>query len=125
MNQPHSGASGQPPREASDERSGADGPLLERVLLETASSADVIALGDEDWQALLSVARRHSGLPFSREPVLVDMVEALLCRRLTNSAGAAQDWQPMRERIATTLLEDPPSCERLESLWGRLCEAVR
>lgn len=125
MNQPQSDSSGQAPREEAGEKSASDGRLLERVLLETATSLDASELGDEEWRALLGVARQHAGQPFSRDPVAFEMVETLLRPRFGKQAGAIQDWRPMIERIATTLVEDRPSFERLEGLWGRLCEAIR
>jgi hypothetical protein len=127
MNQSFSGSpagdGGRSSQDASGERFTTDSRILEKVLQETVSAAEAELPAGADWQTLLDVARRHPGQPFSQDPVLVEMVEALLRLRSGHLRLTAEDRQAMVRRIAGTLFDDQPSLARLENLWQRLCEA--
>jgi hypothetical protein len=100
--------------------------LMERVLQETLSAtAQGQPLAESDMAALLEVARRHRGAALTLEPVAVDLVQALLRVRFATVAAADGLRLAAARRIAATLLEDPPSHDRLLVFWGRLSEAVR
>ena len=104
----------------------ADGGLLEQVLQETLfGSGEGGSLDEPLMASLVEVARRHQGQPLSLDPVLVDLVQAIVRINLSHLAARDADWQAMSRQIAATLWEDQPSQGRLERLWTRLSEAAR
>lgn len=123
----NSGDAGRIPSELppSDEKS-PDSSLLEQVLQETLfGSGEGGALDEPLMASLVEVARRHQGRPLSLDPVLVDLVQAIVRINLSHLAARDADWQPMSRQIAATLWEDQPSQERLARFWSRLSEAAR
>lgn len=115
--------SDQPP---ADHEKASDGGLLEQVLQETLFGSGAAGLLDEPLlAALVEVARRHPGRPLSLDPVMVDLVQAIVRINLGQYSRSDADWQAMSRRIAETLWEDQPSHERLERFWTRLSEAAR
>jgi hypothetical protein len=122
----HPGDASRIPSEPAHEEKSAEGGLLERVLQETLFGSGEGGLQDEPLMAsLVEVARRHPGRPLSLDPVLVDLIQAIVRINLSHLAAKDADWQGMSRRIATTLWEDQPSQERLERFWARLSEAAR
>jgi hypothetical protein len=100
-----------------------DRHLLESVLRETlASSTSAQPLAPGDWQALGAVITRHRGQPFAREPIVSDLVGALLSERLTEWGLSEPAQAEMSVLIADTLYDDIASRDRLRVLWERLCE---
>jgi len=100
-----------------------DPQLLETVLRETLSlGGSGQPLAPEDWQALSVVVNRHRQVPFSRTPVVTDLVGALLRDRLTSWQLAESAQFEITSLIADTLYEDAASRERLRTLWERLCQ---
>lgn len=98
--------------------------LLEEVLRQTsAMMEDASESTDEDLGALLVVARRHVGRVLTLEPVLIELVEAML-RHQFEAHLPTEDWEPMARQIAETLYEDPAAQERLQRLWSRLLAVV-
>ena len=120
-------AAGRVPSESppSEEKS-ADGGLLEQVLQETLfGSGDKGSLDEPLMASLVEVARRHQGQLLTLEPVLVDLVQAIVRINLSHLAAKDADWQAMSRQIAATLWEDELSQARLERFWNRLSEAAR
>jgi hypothetical protein len=114
------------PSEPPPEEKSAEGGLLEQVLQETLfGSGEKGSLDEPLMASLVEVARRHSGRPLMLDPVLVDLVQAIVRINLGHRAGKDADWQAMSRQIATTLWEDEPSQARLERFWNRLSEAAR
>lgn len=110
------------PRPTESERP--EGSLLEKVLQETLFGSG----GSPDeplMAALVEVARRHQGRPLSLDPVLVDLIQAIVRINLGQRAAKEVDYIAMSRRIAETLWDDLPSRERLERFWTRLAEAAR
>jgi len=100
-----------------------DPELLEAVLRETlASNAPGEPLAPADWKSLSEVVERHRGQPFAREPIVSDLVGALLRERLTSWGLNEPAQSDMSALIADTLYEDHASRDRLRVLWERLCE---
>lgn len=100
--------------------------LLEQVLQETLFGSSKGGSMDEPLMAsLVEVARRHQGCPLSYDPIMVDLVQAIVRINLSHLAARDADWQAMSRQLAATLWEDQPSQERLERFWTRLSEAVR
>ncbi|MBX3411205.1 MAG: hypothetical protein KF708_00705 [Pirellulales bacterium] len=100
-----------------------DPQLLESVLRETLSSgASGQPLVPEEWQALRDVVQRHRGAPFSRNPVVSDLIAALLRERLTGWKLAEAAQREITGLIADTLYEDAASRDRLRAMWENLAQ---
>jgi hypothetical protein len=114
---PEARAVGQPPT---------DRTLLESVLqwTEATLSADD-PLEAADVEALRQVARRHPATPLSRDPVVVELVQAMLRTQFSVHADWLPVWQSASGLIAETLFEDPVWRDRLEVLWSRLLKGER
>ena len=100
--------------------------LLEQVLQKTLSAAgEGGSLDEPQLAALVEVARRHQGRPLSIDPVIVDLVRAILHINFSRLPASDAVWQVMSRQIAATLWDDRRSQERLERFWARLSEAAR
>ncbi len=100
-----------------------DPHLLEKVVQETLAAMGAGEAADSvDLQRLKSIAHRRRGQKLTLEPVVVEMVRALLG---PNFAGLNKDpevFLAMSTQVARLLMDDPVSCRRLEILWSRLSE---
>jgi hypothetical protein len=100
-----------------------DPALLLRVLEQTISASDS---PDEveaaNIERLKTVARQRHGQPLVLEPVVVEMVRAVLGAHFAALGKDPQRLDEMTLHIAHTLMEDPAACKRLETLWSRLNE---
>jgi len=104
----------------------ADPGLLEQVLRETLAVSDPeVPLSLGEWEALRRVAEQQTGVALSLDPVVIQVVTAILVTRFRNVECPAELWQVLARQIAETLWEDPISQARLHALWARLIEAVR
>jgi hypothetical protein len=95
--------------------------LLDQIL--TLSEGGIPKAGfvePNDVGVLASVAQRLAGRPFGLEPVAIELVHAMLQVQFEKAGIPATTLHEMAEHIATTLYDDPPSRERLESLWRGL-----
>lgn len=98
--------------------------LLEQVLASTSfAGGEINALPAEELEALRQVARRHSGGVLSVQPVLEELIEAILGKQLRALAPSSAGRREMVVEIAQTLFDDSISRERLESLWLGLLES--
>jgi len=114
------------PQAATSGQAGADPRVLERVLEwaeATLRSDDPLEVAD--IEAVRQVARRHPGAGLVLDPVVVELVRAMLQAQF----HAHPDWFPVWESasvvIGRTLFEDPESRQRLEVLWDRLLRGER
>lgn len=101
------------------------GETLDAVLRETA--AEYLAGASENpatAPGLLQVARKHSQREIGLDPIVVDLVEAVLAERLEISPEKQKVWRPVVAAVAQTLWEDAASRTRLARLWHRLHEAL-
>jgi hypothetical protein len=73
--------------------------------------------GGEVRRELVQLARTHSKLPFSLDPVLKSMVGVMIDRIQPLSADQRATIQ---ESVARTLYDDVASRIRIESLWKNL-----
>jgi hypothetical protein len=100
-----------------------DPALFERVVRQTLAMAeDNDAETSADLQKLRVIAHRRKGQHLMLEPVVIEMVMAMLG---SNFAGLDADPERYREiamKIARTLLDDPVASKRMENLWVRLAE---
>ncbi len=115
----------QPEPAASDEAAD-QSDLMERVLEETLAATDAAApLEPRELEALKEVARRHPDEPLTLLPVATELVRAVLSTRFGHLRDGTESWQSMTSTIAETLMDDPSSRDRLQSLWAQLSEAAR
>ena len=118
---------------ASDSRSSSDRnsrrDLFEEVMRQTQELCDEGAeingteINSAEKEAILEVARKFQGQPFSLDPVLGELVRAVLRSRLPERAGSGAAWREISAEIAETLFEDPVSRDRLERFWSRLMDS--
>jgi hypothetical protein len=97
--------------------------LLEKVVRETlAICVTNEPLETADVQRLREVAKRHAGSSFADEPVVSELVHALLEGWL--GPAMTDLGRGAASQIARTLLEDPVAKARLERFWRRLSGEV-
>jgi hypothetical protein len=73
-----------------------------------------------DMAALHEVARRHRGMPICLEPVTIDLVGAVLQNNFRKLVPDDRQWTDLVHQVASAIYEDPPSHERLRTLWADL-----
>ena len=97
--------------------------LLDEVLQETLSAAsDSDPLSAGELHQLIDIVGRH-GSEVAEAGVL-DLVQCLLGMRFGGLSKNKSHWDSVAQDITRTLLEDPPSEERLRVFWRRLLEAA-
>jgi hypothetical protein len=98
--------------------------LLEQVLDATeAATQEPAPAAAADLLVLREVARRHAGRPLVVDPILVELVEAMLVSQF-KQAGPRDNWTEIARQVAERLFEDPPSEKRLHELWQRLSQGL-
>ena len=97
--------------------------LLDEVLQETLLVlSDSDPLKAEELNALIDVVRRHGGN--MADAGVFDVVQCLLKMRFGGLSKNKAQWDNVAREITSTLLEDPPSEQRLRLFWRRLDEAA-
>lgn len=97
--------------------------LLDEVLQETVSVlSDSDPLKAEELNTLIDVVRRHGDK--MAEAGVFDLVQCLLRMRFGGLSKNKSQGDNVAQEITRTLLDDPPSEERLRLFWGRLHEAA-
>jgi hypothetical protein len=108
----------------------ADGRAGGRVLLEKVMEETERLLGREDAlepqqiAAIRAVARRRAGEGLILDPVLIELVEAVLSVQFRGLADGSPIWKQAARQIAQTLFDDPVARGRLEALWNNLSGGV-
>jgi hypothetical protein len=98
-------------------------PLLDQILHETLRRPDQPRPQVADELAALSeVARRYPDQALTVQPILEELIEAILAPRLASMALPPAARQGMVTELARTLYDDSASRERLEALWHSLIE---
>ncbi len=124
---PNPQESGDPPQPASAEGPSPssethDRALLESVLRQTLEEGrSPEELESPEKAALLDVAGRHRGEPLSLDPIVAELVAALLTTYFRNLSGSPEFWSRISGEIAQSLFDDPVARLRLEAFWNRLC----
>jgi hypothetical protein len=98
--------------------------LLERVIRETIADSSLETSGDLR-EKLLEVARRYPQSQLELDPVVIDLVKAVLGPQFARSVEGLTGGDEMATCIAQTLFADAAARERLNSLWTNLSEASR
>jgi hypothetical protein len=109
------------PQEPAQADQAVDQGLLESVLRQTEAVCNADdPIDGRDVEAVRAVARRHRGVPFALDPVLVELVQAVLRGQLQSALNSPEAWRAICVRVAQTLFEDPASHDRLRAFWARL-----
>lgn len=104
----------------------ADPALLEKVLLQTQSAAESLdPTSNVDVARLRAVAHRRKDLPLTLEPVVVEMVRAVMAVDFAGLENDPDRFRALTIDIARALMEDPAAVKRLEGLWSKLREQDR
>lgn len=113
-------------RRAADIRSTSQA-LLDQVLSQTTrAEANLKDSDSPELLALRGVARRHRGQHLiAAEPVVVDLVDALLRPQFHPDFVGSPGWQRMTGQIAQTLVDDPVVLSRLQAFWATLQDLER
>ncbi len=114
------------PRQTSAETPpGAEGPAAPISLDSVLERTERLLSGNEplevaDIEAVRDVARRYPNEPLSLEPIVVELVRAILHVHFRALPSWHSAWHDASRHVAETLFEDPVSRERLAALWGAL-----
>lgn len=113
-------------RRAADIRSTSQA-LLDQVLSQTTRAEAHLGESDSpELRALRAVARRHRGEHLiAAEPVVVDLVDALLRPQFHPDFVTSPAWSRMTGQIAQTLVDDPVVLGRLQAFWATLQDLER
>jgi hypothetical protein len=100
-------------------------------MLESVIDATLVA-GDEplsanELESFRTVARRHSQRPLVEDPILVELVDAILAIRFPAQRARldASQWWSMCHDVAQSLWSAPAVQARIIHFWSQLCESVR
>lgn len=98
--------------------------MLDQILALTAGGPPKIGFVEpDDVRAMRDVAKTLAGQPFSREPVVSELINAILQVQFQKAQIPSTTVRAMAQYIATTLYDDPPSRQRLEALWASLSQS--
>lgn len=98
-------------------------PLLNQILEQTLKRPDQPAPQvAKEIAALAEVARRYPDQTTLVQPILEELIDAILSPPLDQMKLAAAARQAMVSELAHTLYDDTPSRQRLEALWNGLQE---
>lgn len=103
--------------QASEER------LLDAIMHQTAAVLDEKTLAQTvDLPRLREVALRHPSDSLTFDPILIELLEAILETRLPQISQLGGARKKMARAIAQPLFENPVSRGRLELLWSQLLD---
>jgi hypothetical protein len=98
--------------------------MLDQILALTAGGPPKTGFVEpDDLRAMRDVAKTLAGQPFSREPVVSELINAILQVQFQKAQIPSTTVRAMAQYIATTLYDDPPSRQRLEALWASLSQS--
>ena len=116
------------PRDAFDNGTSgdSDSKFLDQILETTREAVDGdTSITPQELECLLDVARRHRQKELCLEPVLVELVQAILLANYGHLQRDSQFWEQTSTKMAVVLYESPATLPRLQNLWHRLQEANR
>jgi hypothetical protein len=93
--------------------------VLRETLLNTDQQLETSAI---EMDLLIAVARRYPGEALRTEPIVSELVEALLKSRFSNLSASTKFWDEAADEIARTLMDDPCQNALLHGFWSKLCE---
>jgi hypothetical protein len=101
------------------------GDLLAQVVHETLRALEQDMQrreGRGERESLRQLRGRHRDAPLTLDPIVIEMVEALLEGRFASVPRQATFRQQAARWIAESLWEDPEARQRLHALWEQLRE---
>jgi hypothetical protein len=118
--QPADDRPAQPAADSSDEPA-VGSQMLDQILeLALGGSPQAGFVEPDDVTALRQVAKRLAGNSFALEPVVVELMHAVLQLQFEKAGIPSATVHAMARQIATTLYDDPSARARLEALWAGL-----
>jgi hypothetical protein len=98
--------------------------MLDQILaLMAGGSPEAGFVEPDDLRAIREVAKNLAGQPFSRDPVVSDLIHAILQVQFQKAQIPSTSVRAMAQYIANTLYDDPPSRQRLETMWASLSQS--
>ena len=122
----HRGDSGPAPqsRQPADEpeaKPAVGSEMLDQILeLALGGSPQAGFVEPDDVTAMRKVAKTLAGQSFALEPVVVELIHAVLQVQFRKAGIPSATVRAMALQIATTLYDDPSARARLEALWAGL-----
>ena len=97
--------------------------LLDSIVQQTAAALDELTLVQtRDLPRLREIARRHGGDTLTLDPILIELIEALLATNLPLLARSATLRSKVARAVSQTLFDNPVCRGRLELLWSQLLD---
>ncbi len=97
--------------------------LLEAIVQQTAAALDEQALAHtRDLPRLRDIAQRHAGDVLTLDPILIELIEALLETHVPLLARSATLRSKVARSVSQTLFDNPVCRGRLELLWSQLLD---
>ena len=100
--------------------------LLDVVMHQTAAVLDEQTLANSvDLPRLRAVARRHPSDALTLDPILIELIEAILETHLPQISQHGGARTKMARAVAQPLFDNPVSRGRLELLWSQLLDITQ
>ena len=96
--------------------------FLDAILHQTRLSSSTEDASPLDL-TLAEVAKQHAGESLSLDPIVCELVSAVLRSLWDQPSAGEASWDPMVREVAVSLYNDPPSRERLEAFWTKLSDS--
>lgn len=97
--------------------------LLDAIVQQTAAALDDQALAQTcDLPRLRDIAQRHAGDVLTLDPVLIELIEALLETHVPFLARSVTLRSKVARSVSQTLFDNPVCRGRLELLWSQLLD---
>jgi hypothetical protein len=99
-----------------------EGALNAAVRATLAGAEGNARITEEEIAALSRVARRLGRVPLELDPVVIELVEAVIGVNYGHVQRSPEVWHGIAVKIAAVLFDSPTARLRLENLWRRLTE---
>lgn len=97
--------------------------LLDAIVQQTAAALDELTLAQtRDLPCLREIARRHASDTLTLDPILIELIAALLETNLPQLARSATLRSKVARLVSQTLFDNPVCRGRLELLWSQLLD---
>lgn len=97
--------------------------LLDAIVQQTVAALDEQTLAQtRDLPCLREIARRHDSDVLTLDPILIELIEALLETHLPQLARSATFRSKVARSVSQSLFDNPVCRGRLELLWSQLLD---